>query len=780
MIDTNESRINKIKITSDKDKIELTQGQTDTINITSTGQQISLKAKGFKPSLDATIKISDLKSGEYSLQVTTTDLDFGDKSILIPISIKEQVLPEATLTLSKSSTEIVKNGVETITVTAEDPNNWSFINPNPRFITIEKVGNNQLKITGKTISDEVLAISVTASKTGKKDITKTISVKVIEDTVLAILPETLQDVGIGEIVNITAITNANTITAESSDITKATVEVSGKNVAVKGIAVGTSTITVKAKNGNAPEKQVTTTAKVVSATSTKDPKYIVVAVAGQSNSVGYDESNWNPDYDNKTPDRIVQLGYYGNDNLQIIPLTQNAQNLQNMSDIQDSISPAGNYGKERKGTKGIHLPLAKEILKYIPSDYNVLVVPVAYGSTGFSSGTDLAYDEVTKKPSVNPQGGNWSLNGAYYKTLRDRVKHALDINPENKFLGVIWCQGENDTNTQVEAVKTGFQALVNQLATDWQNYKNRTVKNLVDKSIWYVYETTSYWRNSCSQVWKWYREYLGDSNYAIVAPQNNYTNEVNGAPSGQGQTSSYPSSHYGNDAFVNVVAPNVANKLVENKAIYGQLDTQTTNHTGNRKYVDKYWNPYENSIEVNDANNNINYFKAVAKSGLTSPSITFKDNIQELTLSNIIAGTIIILEHTADGKYSGLIFNDNNAGSNNTNNYTTVRGITEGKRLDDGVWDNFNYNNGINVEQKDFLNGNTKIKQTSKGVYEFYFNNTKWFEINLLTNPTSLKNNGVNESEIKYAIGAMYGWSNSQKSVKVAELSNVVEKQVTP
>ena len=263
MIDTNESRINKIKITSDKDKIELTQGQTDTINITSTGQQISLKATGFKPSLNATIKVSDLKSGEYSLQVTTTDLDFGDKSILIPISIKEQVLPDATLTLSKSSTEIVKNGVETITVTAEDPNNWSFINPNPRFITIEKVGNNQLKITGKTVSDEVLAISVTASKEGKKDVTKTISVKVIEDTVLAILPETLQDVGIGERVNITAITNANTITAESSDITKATVEVSGKNVAVKGIAVGTSTITIKAKKDSAPEKQVTLEANVV-------------------------------------------------------------------------------------------------------------------------------------------------------------------------------------------------------------------------------------------------------------------------------------------------------------------------------------------------------------------------------------------------------------------------------------------------------------------------------------------------------------------------------------
>ena len=244
-------------------RINKNQNYTTMSNYHFREKDMSLKAKGFKPSLDAKIKISDLKSGEYSLQVTTTDLDFGDKSVIIPISIKEQVLPEATLTLSKSSTEIVKNGNETITVTAEDPDNWSFINPNPRFITIEKVGNNQLKITGKTVSDEVLAISVTASKTGKKDITKTISVKVIEDTILSVLPNTLQDININETVNITAITNADTITAESSLTDKATVEVSGKNVAVKGIAVGTSTITIKAKKDSAPEKQVTIEANVV-------------------------------------------------------------------------------------------------------------------------------------------------------------------------------------------------------------------------------------------------------------------------------------------------------------------------------------------------------------------------------------------------------------------------------------------------------------------------------------------------------------------------------------
>ena len=174
-----------------------------------------------------------------------------------------------------------------------------------------------------------------------------------------------------------------------------------------------------------------------------------------------------------------------------------------MSNVNDPISPAGNYGVWRTGTKGIHLPLAKELLKYIPANYKILVVPVAYGNTRFSSGTDLTYDDVIKKPSVNPQGGNWSLNGAYYMTLRDRIKYALDLNPDNKFLGVIWCQGERDADAQVEALKIGFQALVNQLATDWATYADRTINNAVDKSIWYVYETASYWRNTCSQVWKW-------------------------------------------------------------------------------------------------------------------------------------------------------------------------------------------------------------------------------------------------------------------------------------
>lgn len=263
MTDTMDLSRSRIKITSDKDKIELVKGQTDKITITSSGQQISLIANGLKPSLDATIDIKDLDIGEYSLQVTATDYDFGKKSIFIPISIKEQVLTPATLTLSKDNTKIVKGASEEITVTAEDPNNWNFINPNPTLIRLEKIGNNKIKITGLVISDEVLVIPVTASKDGKKDTTKTISVKILEDTILEIKPTNPQSIRIGEKVNITAITNADTITAESSETSKATVEVSGKNVAITGVANGTSTITIKAKNGEAPEKSVTATANVI-------------------------------------------------------------------------------------------------------------------------------------------------------------------------------------------------------------------------------------------------------------------------------------------------------------------------------------------------------------------------------------------------------------------------------------------------------------------------------------------------------------------------------------
>ena len=109
-------------------------------------------------------------------------------------------------------------------------------------------------------------------------------------------------------------------------------------------------------------------------------KYMVLCVAGQSNAVGYDESEIPEDYMKRFgSDRISQLGLHDGDNLQMIPLGPCAQNFQDMR-------PFGHPNNPGIGTRGIHLPLAKTLLQYIPEDYDILVIPCAYGGTGFTIG----------------------------------------------------------------------------------------------------------------------------------------------------------------------------------------------------------------------------------------------------------------------------------------------------------------------------------------------------------------------------------------------------------
>ena len=128
-------------------------------------------------------------------------------------------------------------------------------------------------------------------------------------------------------------------------------------------------------------------------------KYMILCVAGQSNAVGYDES---PVIAQDRPDdaRVAQLGLYGEDNLRIIPLGVCAQNLQDMR-------PYGHPSNPGVGTKGIHLPLARLLLKEIPEDYGILVIPCAYGGTGFTVGEFGAYDEASMRPA--PGAWRWGV-----------------------------------------------------------------------------------------------------------------------------------------------------------------------------------------------------------------------------------------------------------------------------------------------------------------------------------------------------------------------------------
>lgn len=284
-------------------------------------------------------------------------------------------------------------------------------------------------------------------------------------------------------------------------------------------------------------------------------KHIVVAVAGQSNAVGYDESRVDEAFlsKNKDPLRIKQLGYKNTNNLQLIPLTYCAENVQDMY----TITNAGGT----TGTKGIHLPLANLMLDYIPDDYGIIIVPVAHGSTGFTNGNaNIAYNSGTMKPNTLNANLKWGTDTALYQTLRDRIKHALNLNPENLFAGIVWIQGEDDA-TQPDAHKTAFEAMTEYLFNELNNegYGSRTPSGTFNRDIWYNVETVAYWytQGQCQRIWDNYKAW--NPNTYVEIPRTVDSNDVGG----NGNTSSTKPSHYGNNAFSTDIAPRVLAKMAQ-------------------------------------------------------------------------------------------------------------------------------------------------------------------------------------------------------------------------
>ena len=296
-------------------------------------------------------------------------------------------------------------------------------------------------------------------------------------------------------------------------------------------------------------------------------KYYVLCIAGQSNAVGYDESYVSfPEYENKDPKRIRQLGFYGDDNLKLLPLDYCAQSMQNMRKFNRPDSPF-------PGTKGVHLPLANLILPELPKDYGLLVLSIAYGGSGFTTGCDGTYDPELKKPvPEDPAGGcgllKWGKDTAYYKTLRDRILHALSLHEENRFCGIIWCQGEND----LENSSAHYQSFTEMTSSLFQELNekgvpNQLAKGVWDKDIWFNLETVSYWyqMGECQKIWDNYRNW-NPSTY-IEIPRETPSNELNGTR----ETASILAAHYGGDAFYHVIAPKVYKKLLE-KGVFSFSD----------------------------------------------------------------------------------------------------------------------------------------------------------------------------------------------------------------
>lgn len=294
-------------------------------------------------------------------------------------------------------------------------------------------------------------------------------------------------------------------------------------------------------------------------------KFIVICIAGQSNAVGYDESpvEFTGLYHSKNPDRIKQLGFYGDNNLQIINLGYCAQSMQDLRPHNNADSPT-------PGTKGLHLPLANLMLEHIPKDYGILMLPISFGGTAFTAGVDGTYDPVLKKPAEIGSGEGtamlkWGKDTAYYRTLRDRIIYALTLHPENKFGGIIWCQGENDASNPQDHF-SAFQEMTESLFISLNDagLGNRVPKGIWDKDIWYNMETVSYWYTleGCVKIWNNYKAW--NPHTYIEIPRNTDSNAVNGT----GQTSANRNTHFGNNSYAKIIAPRVLNKLLECNAFF--------------------------------------------------------------------------------------------------------------------------------------------------------------------------------------------------------------------
>lgn len=297
----------------------------------------------------------------------------------------------------------------------------------------------------------------------------------------------------------------------------------------------------------------------------KEDKYMVLVVAGQSNAVGYDQSPIDA-IDLETSNRALQLSYRrGNPdaNLSIIPLTWCAD------DIDQKANRFNESGQ--LGLKGIHLPLAKELLKYIPSDYKVVVIPVAYTSSAFASSGFGTYNQSLMRPNEMTQVLRWGIQSTYVNTIIDRTQKILSMGSQNKFLGVVWCQGENNY-ANADYHYTEFTAMAEHILSEINTgYSNRSNYGVIDKRSWYVFSSCTKWVDwyssvDASGVFGGYKAWNPDT--FIHVPSDYPINPSSGGGGGD--------NHFGKNAYRSI-AKLVAERMNINGLLFNGV-TPTSNH----------------------------------------------------------------------------------------------------------------------------------------------------------------------------------------------------------
>ncbi|MDD8309113.1 DUF1737 domain-containing protein [Escherichia coli] len=225
--------------------------------------------------------------------------------------------------------------------------------------------------------------------------------------------------------------------------------------------------------------------------------YYIIPLAGQSNGMSYGEGLPLPDtYDRPDP-RIKQLARRStvtpggeacsyND---IIPADHCLHDVQDMSGINH---PKADLNKGQYGCVSQGLHIAKKLLPYIPQNAGILLVPCCRGGSGLTVGNDGTFSETS---GASANSARWGVGKPLYQDFLFRTKAALSKNPKNRFLAVVWMQGENDLADGSQQHSGLFTAMVQQFRADMAAYSAQCVGGSAGSVPWICGDTTYYWKN---------------------------------------------------------------------------------------------------------------------------------------------------------------------------------------------------------------------------------------------------------------------------------------------
>lgn len=234
-------------------------------------------------------------------------------------------------------------------------------------------------------------------------------------------------------------------------------------------------------------------------TDTKPEFWYVIPVAGQSNGMAYGEGLPLPDTLDKPHPRIKQLARRAtvtpggeackyND---IIPLDHCPHDVQDMSRQNH---PRADLTKGQYGTVAQALHIGKKLLAYIPDNAGILIVPCCRGGAAFTQGADGSYSADT---GATQASARWGVGKPLYQDLLARTKAALDANPKNQLLAVVWMQGEFDMAGAGYAQQPAlFAAMVRQFRADLAAHAGQCPDFNANNVPWICGDTTYYWKNT--------------------------------------------------------------------------------------------------------------------------------------------------------------------------------------------------------------------------------------------------------------------------------------------